>query len=225
MVVAQKKRAKKNRSAKKTGRREKLVRLEFLRLEIIKSKGNKLSLDKKKGWDMYFALEIEHPTDPSKMVGMSFPSSPISFTNKDNNVYIFGHNGNKDREGTEVYLGPIPSDRRINVGVQAIQSKQKTRSTGNIMQTITGFADSEVGTKLGPAAAENPYVAAAIVANKGVNVIGKLLEQTKDKDRGRADLDEDFSDAAFQRKGKKGFRIEFSGHQIALLYRWSIVSS
>jgi hypothetical protein len=184
--------------------------LEWTKLEITRNWD--------KTWDLYFLVEVDHPTDSSKKVVLTYPSEPINFTKRSDNVFKFG------AQGDDICVIPMPAKGGPGVRVHCLQSKEKTRNVGRVLRTISEFADDEVGSKLGAAAAKNPYVAAGIIVNKGVSVVAKLIEETKDKDRGFAVMTENSFSALELKTGKTELRkAVFSTKDLTLSYRWRMV--
>lgn len=210
---------------------DKFVRLELLRIEIIADNketvweslfGNKINIGENRTWKLYFMFRIPHFMDSGKDVWLKFPSGGvIPFTKHDENVVKFIDKSKGDTEGHTIYVGPMPDDHRLEMEVTAIQSKETSRNVGEIVSGVTGLLDSEVASRLGPAM-NNPYVAAAVVANKGLNVVSKIISKTDDKQRGWQSLDTDFNKKDFKDDGLDHVSLELTGKELKLLFKWKI---
>ena len=187
------------------------ISLELMELEINKNA--------RKGWDCYLVLAIEDPNKPNKSIVSVWPEYPIEMKKSSNNKYNFAGRG-KGVDGKQIYSGFLPADRQISMHAFVLQDKGKARRAGEVLKEVTGFIDK--GAKsLGPAAAANPYVAAAVVVNKGLGMVGAQIAKMKDKSRGMVTLDERFEDAYVKRKTQR--RVKFtSTRELKLTCRWII---
>lgn len=187
------------------------VRLELMKLEINRNAN--------KSWDPYLIFAFEHPEKPNQTVISTWPERPIELRKSSDNVVNFA-GGGRGADGATVYSIDMPSDRHIGMQVFVFQDKGKTRKSGAIMEEVTGLI-GKGASSLGPAATANPYVAAALVVNKGLNVVGDLLSKVRDKNRGYANLDEKFG-LEFEKRSKLRRVKKTSTGDFILTYRWII---
>lgn len=163
------------------------VRLELDFLEIMR---------KRNRWNLYFIIATEDPTDPSKTVITSVPSSPIAVRKLDDKRIDFEAKGTGETSGLIVLERDLPEDDSVKVRLWVVQSRDHTRDAGSILSTVS----EKIGGDAGPATdvitkalgAASPWVSVA----KGVlgmsNVIGNLLKDSQDKKLGFVSLDESF---------------------------------
>ena len=198
------------------------VRLELIRLEADRKKnfGNKLLGRARVTWDVYFVFAVEHPDDPAKSIVWTYPERPIDMKKAHDNEISFGKKGGA---GATVLECAMPDDRRLTARCYVMQSKSKSRRTGEVMSTVSKFVDGEVAPLASKAAAKSGNAHAVIaveagkVLNKGIGVVGQLLAGSKDKQRGFGSLEHQFRKT--NARQKKPMRIDLGDS--TLLVRWS----
>lgn len=163
-----------------------LIRLEFNTLQILKNREK---------WQIYFLIATEDPTNDESMVYTTLPSkSPIALTKRSDNIVQFKPEGD-NTEGLFVFQRDMPSSGSINVDVYLMQSRQKMRNTGGVLDTVNEEANQKglAGTVVKTLGKATPWTAVGTVAGKGLGTISNIMSGMKDKQLGFISMSEDFS--------------------------------
>jgi hypothetical protein len=201
--------------------RQERVRLELIRLEAERKDnfGNRLLGRANVRWDVYLVFCMEHPDDPAKSVVWTFPDRPIDMTKGNENVIALGTGGT----GATVLECDMPDDRRITLTCRLMQSKDKTQRTGDVLRRLSRFVAKEVAPLATKSAVKsgNAHAAIAVEAGKVINgavgVVGQLLGDAEDKERGFGSLEYAFPRAPGRQR--RPMRIDLG--QAKLLAVWS----
>ena len=170
-----------------------------IRLEI-----NSLELDRpKKRWELYFIIATEDPDYPDKTLISVIPKDFfIQFRKSTENFYSFKPEG-ENTEGMFILERKMPLDKSVKVRLWLIHSRDKARSTGEVMEKVTNAISGEsIPNKL-KYLGNNPWI---VVAGFGLDIISGVLKDSKDRQLGMVVMDEEFENSRgnkqFDRKNK-----------------------
>ena len=186
------------------------IRLEFLKLQILKGK---------ESWRLYFIVVAEHPNDNDKMVVTTFPDPYIRLKPAQGNLLSFEPEGNGEADGLFVIERSMPDDKQIKVRVYLRHCRQKVRDLGkslsDLKAALGGDAYEIVDELFGTA---NPWL---VVAKKALPMLGTVLNSIADRDMGFITMDE-----AFDKNEEQLEHLErtnnFSTGEAKIWWKWKI---
>lgn len=190
------------------------VTLEFEELEILK---------KKKRWNLYFVVVVDHPTEADKVLITRIPSGEnvISLKPEADNKYSFVPESSTGdgADGLFVLEKPMPEGRRISVDVYLRHSRKGLRNVGNVLQDIK----TELGTDAfdivnGLLKTTNPWL---VAAKSAVPLLGGILSKIKDRDLGFVNMGESFG-TEFETQTEQDRTNRFSTGEAEITWTWSI---
>jgi len=160
------------------------IRLEF----------EELVLDRpKKRWNLYFVVASEHPEDGDRFVYAIVPKLFVPVRPPANNVVDFSPDGDGG-EGMMILERDMPKDRSISVFTWLMHSRNRTRSSGDLLKAIASMLSKSnevehVGSILGGGI---PWVAVTKAAFGGLEIVGKVLKRLPDRNLGFLSMGEVF---------------------------------
>lgn len=150
---------------------------------------------KRKRWNLYFILATENPEDASKTVLSVFPQNPFPLLPPDNNRIDFEPAGPGEVNGLFILEREMPADDSVRARIWVVQSRDKSRNIGAVMNQISESTQGAVATDkimiaLGVA---TPWIAVGKSLLSMSGLIGKFLSESKDTKKGFVNMDESFT--------------------------------
>jgi len=151
---------------------------------------------KRKKWNVYFILATENPEDAGQTVLSVFPQHPIKFSRKGDNRHDFKPQGSGDANRMFILERNMPVDESVRARIWIVQSRDKTRSVGDVMQEVGKSTEaSQVSEKVLTAlGAATPWIGVGKSILSMSKIIGKFLSEAKDTKKGFVNMDESFTE-------------------------------